>query len=96
MRIIALKTLREYWQTHRNIERPLRAWYHRAGKANWKTPQDVKKDYPTASIVANNRVVFNITRNFRLVVHIRYNIGIIYVRFIGTHKEYDGIDVTII
>lgn len=94
MRIIAVRTLREYWEIHRDVEGQLRAWYHRAKKADWKTPNDVKKDYPTASIVADNRVVFNITKNYRLVVKIRYNVGIIYVRFIGTHKEYDRVDVT--
>lgn len=94
MRIIAVRTLREYWQAHRDVEGSLRAWYHRAKKAKWQTPDDVKKDYPSASIVANNRVVFDITRNYRLVVKIRYNVGIIYIRFIGTHPEYDRIDVT--
>ncbi len=94
MRIIAVRTLREYWQTHRDVEGQLRAWYRRAKKAKWQTPDDVKKDYPSASIVANNRVVFDITRNYRLVVKIRYNIGIIYIRFIGAHTEYDRIDVT--
>ena len=94
MRIIAVRTLREYWEVHRKIEGQLRAWNHRVKKADWKTPTDVKKDYPTASIVANNRVVFDITRNYRLIVKIRYNVGIIYIRFVGTHKEYDRIDVT--
>jgi mRNA interferase HigB len=94
VRIIAVKTLREYWEIHRDIEGHLRAWYHRAKKVNWKTPDQVKKDYPTASIVADNRVVFDITKNYRLVVKIRYNRGIIYIRFIGTHQEYDRIDVT--
>lgn len=94
MRIIAVKTLREYWETHRDVEGQLRAWYYRAKKANWKTPDDVKKDYPAASIVANDRVIFDITRNYRLVVKIRYSIGIIYIRFIGTHKEYDRVDIT--
>lgn len=94
MRIIAVRTLREYWEQHRDIEGQLRAWYHRAKKADWKTPNDVRKDYASASIVANNRVVFDITRNYRLVVKIRYNLGIIYIRFIGTHQEYNHIDVT--
>lgn len=94
MRIIAVKTLREYWEAHRDIEGQLRAWYHRARRVDWKTPDDVKKDYPAASVVANNRVVFNITRNYRLVVQIHYNVGAIYIRFVGTHEEYDHIDVT--
>ena len=94
MRIIAVGTLRKYWETHRDVEGQLRAWYYRAKKAQWQNPNEVKKDYPSASIVANDRVVFDITRNYRLVVKIRYNIGIIYIRFIGTHPEYDRIDVT--
>jgi mRNA interferase HigB len=94
VRIIAVKTLREYWEAHRDIEGQLRAWNYRAKKARWLTPDDVKKDYPSASIITNNRVVFDITRNYRLVVKIRYNVGIIYIRFIGTHAEYDRIDVS--
>lgn len=94
MRIIALRMLREYWETHRDIEGQLRAWYDRAKRAKWQSSAEVKQDYPTASIVPGHRVVFDITRNYRLVVKIHYGVGIIYVRFIGTHSEYDRIDVT--
>ncbi len=73
---------------------PLRIWYQETQKAEWRTPNDVKKDHPSASIINKNRVVFNIKGNkYRLVCHIRYRIGIVYIRFIGTHAEYDKINV---
>ncbi|MCB8945809.1 MAG: type II toxin-antitoxin system HigB family toxin [Ardenticatenaceae bacterium] len=97
MRIISRKTLREFWEKYPDAEQPLRAWYARAERADWQSPNDIKLDYRNASFVANNRVVFNIKGNhYRLVVAINYSYGILYIRFVGTHKEYDQIDVTTI
>ena len=103
MRIIAKRTLREFWDkpAHRDAEEPLKAWYAEARHASWSTPADIKARYPHASIVDqhrwHNRVVFNIAGNkYRLVVEFHYNTGIGYVRFVGTHKEYDWIDVEVV
>jgi mRNA interferase HigB len=97
MRIIARSTLREYWQKHPDTEQPLKAWFDDTSRANWKTPSDMKDNYANASIIANNRVIFNIKgNNHRLIVHIRYDISIVFIRFIGTHQEYDKIDATTI
>lgn len=94
MRIIALSTLREFWEKNPDAETPLRAWYALASRADWSTPADIKDVYRNASFTGNNRVVFNIKGNdYRLVVAVRYDRGLIYVRFIGTHREYDRIDV---
>nr|WP_232225055.1 type II toxin-antitoxin system HigB family toxin [Dactylococcopsis salina] len=63
----------------------------------WQTPADIKRVYANASILPNNRVVFNIKGNdYRLIVHVRYDIGIIFIRFVGTHQEYDKVDATTI
>ena len=97
MRIIARSALREYWQKHPETEQPLKAWFDDTSRANWKTPSDIKDNYANASIIANNRVIFNIKgNNHRLIVHIRYDISIVFIRFIGTHQEYDKIDATTI
>ncbi|MCP4608471.1 MAG: type II toxin-antitoxin system HigB family toxin [Planctomycetes bacterium] len=97
MRIISRKALREFWNRHADAEEPLRAWHIRVRKAAWKMPADVKADYANVSIIANNRVVFNIRGNhYRLVVAIDYQYGIIYIRFVGTHKDYDQIEATTI
>lgn len=95
MRIIAKKTLRAYWEIHNDCEEQLKAWYNEAEIADWKQPKDVKLIYPSASVLADNRVVFNIKgNNYRLVVKINYDYGLIWIRFIGTHAEYDKIDAT--
>jgi mRNA interferase HigB len=95
MRIIALKTLREYWESHPQVRQSLQAWYEDAKHAVWQSPVDIKTIYRNASIVANNRVVFNIKGNdYRLIVSINYRFGIAYIRFVGTHAEYDRIDAT--
>ena len=97
MRIIARSTLRSFWEQYPDAERPLKAWFYEASRANWQSPSDIKSLYRHASILANNRVVFNIKGNdYRLIVHVRYDISIIFIRFIGTHKEYDKIDATTI
>jgi mRNA interferase HigB len=95
VRIIARRALREFWERHPDAEQPLRAWYHDARKADWRSPADIKRVYAKASIVAENRVVFNIHGNrYRLVVAINYPYRMCYVRFVGTHQAYDRIDVT--
>ncbi len=97
MRIIAVRTLREFWQRSEfsDAEQPLRAWYAEARAANWSSPAEVKRHYAHASIVGDSRIVFNIAGNkYRLVVKFNYAYRIGYVRFIGTHAQYDSIDVT--
>jgi mRNA interferase HigB len=93
MRIIAKKYLIQFWVTHKNAEQPLRAWYDEAISANWQSPQDIKNQYRNASFVGNNRVVFNIKGNdYRLIVAVAYRIGVLYIKFIGSHAAYDSID----
>ena len=93
MQIISVKTLREYWLTHPDVEQALKAWHAEASKSTWRTPDDIKQRYRSADFLADNRVVFNIKGNlYRLVVQIHYNTKIVYVRFIGSHAEYDKID----
>lgn len=94
MRIISRKKLIEFWTIYPESEEPLKAWFQIVEKASWKTPQDVKDQYGNASILQNGRTVFNIKGNdYRLVVWINYDFFTIYIRFVGTHKEYDKIDV---
>lgn len=93
MRVIARKTLKDYWKTVPGSRTELEAWYAEAKNADWKTSADVKAKYGNASILKDGRVVFNISGNsYRLVVWINYAFHTIYIRFIGTHKEYDRID----
>lgn len=93
MRIIAIKKLKEFWQKHPDTEQPLRAWYSEAANADWKKPADIVRLYRTASILSNKRIVFNIKGNdYRLITVINYDYRIVYIRFIGTHKEYDRIN----
>ena len=93
MHIVALKTLQIVWKTHPDAEMPLRAWYTIAKQAQWRTPADIKADYRNASFVGANRVVFNIKGNrYRLIVLAEYQKGRLFVRFVGTHAEYDRID----
>lgn len=94
MRIIARKTLREFWKQHADAEQPLKAWFREAAHADWATPGAIKAVYRSASLVGDNRVVFNIAGNkYRLVVKVNYAYRVMYVRFIGTHRQYDAIDV---
>lgn len=97
MRIISRKIIREFCKQHPNARRALQAWYADTKQANWSDPNEIKRVYKNVSIVANNRVVFNIKGNdYRLVVAINYKFSIVYIRFIGMHKDYDKIDVTTI
>lgn len=85
--------MRDYWVKHSDVEDALRAWYQDVHRADWKMPEDIKNIYPSASIVANNRVVFNIKGNhYRLIVAVNYQFGIVYIRFIGSHQDYDDVD----
>ncbi len=93
MRVITRSTLAAYWQSHPDVEQALKSWYFEAKHAQWKKPEDIKHRYKNADFLSQNRVVFNMKGNhYRLVVKIHYNTGVVYVRFIGTHAEYDRID----
>ncbi len=97
MRIVAKRTLRSYWESEPRAEQPLKAWFSIAKKAEWSSPADVKAVFGNASIVGNDRVVFNIGGNrFRLVVRFDYSYRIGFIRFVGTHAEYDAIDASTI
>jgi mRNA interferase HigB len=94
MRVLSRSTLREFWKRHAGAEQPLKAWFAEAVRASWKRPQHVRNEYPSASFVADNRIVFNIAGNkYRLVVHVNYHYQTVYIKFIGTHAEYERIDV---
>jgi len=93
VRIIAKRTLKEFWGKHPDSEEPLKAWYDEALKADWKSFNDIKAEFGSASILGNDRIVFNIKGNhYRLIVMILFAKGKIFIRFVGTHKEYDKID----
>jgi len=96
-RIIAKSTLREFWKEHSDSEQYLKTWYDTAKNSNWKNPNEIKKTYANASILKNNRVVFNIKGNsYRLIVKFNYLKQWAFIRFIGTHSEYDNIDANTI
>jgi mRNA interferase HigB len=96
MRIIAKRTLREFWEAHprnRASKTPLEDWHAQARAADWESPAQLKAQFGDASILRDNRVVFNIGGNkYRLVARINYRYRVLYVRFVGTHAEYDQID----
>ena len=93
MRVISRKMLVVFWQSHRSSELPLRAWFHEAKVARWKSFSDIKRQYPSADLLPGNRVIFDLRGNhYRLVVKIHYNTGVVFLRFIGTHSDYDRID----
>ena len=93
MKIVAVKILREFWTLHPNAEQNLKAWVDEVKKATWTQPVDIKEKYRNASILKNRRVVFNIKGNdYRLVVAVAYRFGAVYIKFIGTHTQYDAID----
>lgn len=94
MRIIARRTLVEYWTIHPDSKEPLKSWFKEAEASNWETPDDIKKKYCTASFLNSNRICFNIGGNkYRLIVKINYDFHVVYIRFIGTHSEYNRINV---
>ena len=93
VRVIAISTLRAFWARHPDAEQPLKAWYAEAANASWNQPADIKEQYRSASVLKNRRVVFNIKGNdYRLIVAVAYKLQIVYVKFVGTHKEYDAAD----
>ena len=94
MRVIAVKTLKEYWEEFPQAKQALFSWYDEAEIAEWNNPNELKEQYRNASIITNKRVVFNIHGNsYRLVVDIEYRLKIVFVVWFGTHKQYDKIDV---
>jgi mRNA interferase HigB len=94
MRIIARNTLIKFWEVHPDAEQPLKSWFDETQNALWDTPNQLKKQFRNASIITKKRVVFNIKGNsYRLIVDIEYRIGIVFIIWIGTHKEYDNINV---
>lgn len=95
MRVIAKKILREFWEKHADCEHQLKAWFRETSDIAWHSPNNIKAEYPSASFLQDNRVVFNIKGNkYRLIVRINYVYQMVWVRFIGTHAEYDQIDAT--
>lgn len=94
MRIIAKKALREFWELHPDAREPLLAWYREVEQEDWDTPAKLKEKYRSASIVGGDRAVFNIKGNdYRLVVRINYSYRVVYIRFVGTHAQYNRIEV---
>ena len=100
MRVIALSTLKNFWANkpqYQDAEQPTLAWYRDVLKADWAGPTAIRAQFGTASILKDGRVVFNLVGNkYRLVVWINYPYRVVYVRFIGTHRQYDAIDAQII
>jgi len=93
LRVIAKKILREFWEKHNDCEQQLKAWFQETSKAEWANPNEIKAEYPSASIIGSDRVVFNIKGNtYRLIVKINFDYQMVWIRFIGTHAEYDKIN----
>jgi len=93
LRVIAKKILREFWDKHNDCEQQLKSWYQEASSAEWKNSNEIKLEYQTASIIGDNRVVFNIKGNtYRLIIKLNFDYQMIWIRFIGTHAEYDKIN----
>ena len=96
-RIFAKSTLREFWLTSPDSEQYLKTWFDTTMNSNWKTPNDVKMTYANASILKENRIIFNIKGNaYRLVAKFNFEKQWVFIRFIGTHSEYDKINVNTI
>jgi mRNA interferase HigB len=93
MRIISRKTLRLFWENHADAEQALKTWFQEVGSANWENLNALKNEYPNASILVDNRVVFNIKGNkYRVIVKFNFHYQMAWIRFVGTHAEYDKID----
>lgn len=93
MRVISKKILRDFWQRHADSEQQLKSWFQETSKAEWKNPNEIKTEYPSSSILNDNRVVFNIKGNsYRLIIRINYDYQMVWIRFVGTHAEYDKIN----
>ena len=97
MRVIAISTLREFWTKHPDSEQALREWYVKTDRANWSSLNDIRNDSNSVDKVKNQRYVFNIKGNdYRLVAAIKFTPKLVYIRFVGTHSEYDKIDASTI
>jgi len=96
MRIIARRTLREFWRSgHAEAEQPLKSWFAQVSRASWASPASIKRSFPHASIIDRERAVFNIGGNkFRLVVKIWFEGKTVWIKFIGTHAEYDKLNIS--
>ena len=93
VKVIAVSTLRRFWEKHPDSEQSLKSWYDEAKTARWGRPQDVKNAFASASFVGKNRIVFNIKGNdYRLIVAVAWRFQAVYVKFVGTHAEYDKVD----
>jgi len=93
MHVYSKKVLREFWGKNNDAQEFLKTWYMEASKATWKSPVDIKADYVKSSILKGGRVVFNVCGNrYRLIVEINYERQWCFVRFIGTHSDYDKVD----
>ena len=93
MRVIAKKVLREFWAIYTDTEQQLQFWHQKASESKWKNPNEIKQNFPSASILSDNRVVFNIKGNaYRLIVKINYRYQMIWIRFVGTHEQYNQVD----
>ncbi|MCR9152544.1 MAG: type II toxin-antitoxin system HigB family toxin [Bacteroidetes bacterium] len=90
MKIFSRGTLRDFWEKHEDCELQLKAWYRETEKSNWDSINELRRDYPSASILKDNRIVFNIKGNvYRLIVKFNFEYKLAWIRFIGTHAEYD-------
>jgi mRNA interferase HigB len=95
LRVIAKKTLRDFWLKHNDCEQQLKAWFQEAESSSWINFNALKKEYPSASLLKNSRVVFNIKGNhYRLIVKINFEYQVMWIRFIGTHADYDKINAS--
>ncbi|MFT4585297.1 MAG: mRNA interferase HigB [Gammaproteobacteria bacterium] len=93
MRIIARRTLRQFWERYPDSAQVLKAWFSETQAASWGDSHAIKRRYRHASFVGDNRIIFNVGGNkYRLIVHVNYGFGIVYIKFVGTHDEYDRID----
>ena len=94
MRIIAIRTLKDYWEKHPETQQPLSEWYVKVERAQWESFADMKRDFGSVDYVGNQHYVFNIKgNNYRLIVAVKFTPKLVYIRFVGTHEEYDRIDV---
>ena len=85
--------LRDFWKNHADCEQQLKSWFQETSKSEWKNPNEIKLEYPSASILPDNRIVFNIKgNNYRLIVKINYDYQMVWIRFIGTHAQYDKVN----
>jgi mRNA interferase HigB len=97
LRVISKKILREFWEKHNDCEQQLKAWYREAENVTWKNSNEIKSGYPSVSILKNNRICFDIKGNkYRLIVRINYDYQMVWIRFVGTHGDYDKIDANTI